>query len=77
MPMFGITITYSKSMPLTGKVLKISIAQPSSKGPKASDDEVLNGIAYDPKAGTFYITGKNGSTCLRYDGNWQLATGNW
>jgi glutamine cyclotransferase len=47
-------------MPLTGKVLKIidctAIIQ---KAQRQSDDEVLNGIAYDPKAGTFYITGKN------------------
>jgi glutaminyl-peptide cyclotransferase len=46
--------------PLTGKVSKIidctAIVQ---KAQTQSDDEVLNGIAYDPKACTFYITGKN------------------
>ena len=44
----------------SGKVTKIidctSIVQ---KAQTQSQDEVLNGIACDPKAGTFYITGKN------------------
>ena len=47
-------------MPLTGKVSKtIDCTSIVKKAQTQSDDEVLNGIAYDPKAGTFYITGKN------------------
>lgn len=46
--------------PATGKVTKIidctSIVQ---KAQTQSAEEVLNGIAYDPKAASFYITGKN------------------
>jgi glutaminyl-peptide cyclotransferase len=47
-------------MPLTGKVSKIiDCTSIVKKAQTQSDDEVLNGIAYDPKTGTFYITGKN------------------
>jgi glutamine cyclotransferase len=47
-------------MPLTGKVSKtIDCTSIVKKAQTQSDDEVLNGIAYDPKACSFYITGKN------------------
>jgi glutamine cyclotransferase len=47
-------------MPLTGKVSKIiDCTSIVKKAQTQSDDEVLNGIAYDPKARSFYITGKN------------------
>jgi len=57
---------------------KSSTAQASSKRPKRkATTKCSTAIAYDPKAGTFFITGKNWQYMLRYDGNRQLATGNW
>jgi glutamine cyclotransferase len=45
---------------LNGKVMKIiDCNQIVQKAKTRSDDEVLNGIAFNPKTGTFYITGKN------------------
>ena len=47
-------------MPLTGKVVKIiDCTSVVEKAQTQSSEEVLNGIAYNPKTGTFYITGKN------------------
>jgi glutamine cyclotransferase len=47
-------------MPLTGKVTKvIDCAVIVQKAQTQSGEEVLNGIAYNPKTGTFYVTGKN------------------
>jgi glutamine cyclotransferase len=46
--------------PASGKVTRIiDCTGVVQKAQTQSQDEVLNGIAYDPKAGTFYITGKN------------------
>jgi glutamine cyclotransferase len=46
--------------PITGKVTKIiDCTSIVKKAQRQNDDEVLNGIAYDPKARSFYITGKN------------------
>jgi len=47
-------------MPLTGKVVKIiDCISVVEKAQTQSSEEVLNGIAYNPQTGTFYITGKN------------------
>ncbi|WP_256463643.1 glutaminyl-peptide cyclotransferase [Flavobacterium sp. HJ-32-4] len=45
--------------PATGVVEKVLDFSKLRKGLKSSTAEVLNGIAYNPKTKTFFITGKN------------------